>query len=424
MLPALDMHHVPVASRATFHSWLLEFRQADRGSIRGGNDQTFESRARHFANWLQRFGYNYESIEAIPEGQTLALVGLFLRCVAQGDTILASRSSSSRPPAPLGAKTLASYAAAAGAWLEFHFGKKAQLYLPSSLSGKHRLHPFLAETIAQRRNWQVPRKKKEPFTSPMFLVLHHDVSSLARDPSRLLDLLPAIYDWTRLGIFTGSRLGEYGQSKLRSGELFATVPMCPDAGEWAGTPLAFIREDFEFFDEQRHSLLRSDLPRLQRYAAEVHIRFRYDKSTTNFAIRKFRRLRSTFICPVSSCVSILERAAHLRIPDGFPIGAYRSSTAGDFKFIRGDDVCRVMRYACTIAYPDIRHYMRQNVDRLVAHSNRVTACLALHQAGVNEEEIAHRLRWQTPSVRFYIPESYSKLGDLTQRAVAGAALTT
>jgi hypothetical protein len=87
-------------------------------------------------------------------------------------------------------------------------------------------------------------------------------------------------------------------------------------------------------------------------------------------------------------------------------------------------VCHVMCYACTIAYPDIRHYMRQNVDRLVTHSNWVTACLALHQAGVHEEEIAHCLRWQTPSVRFYIHESYSKLGDLTQRVVAGAALTT
>jgi DNA-binding NarL/FixJ family response regulator len=84
-----------------------------------------------------------------------------------------------------------------------------------------------------------------------------------------------------------------------------------------------------------------------------------------------------------------------------------------------------MSYACIIAYPDISHSMRQHaVDRLVAHSNRVTACLALHQAGVNEEEIAHRLRWKPPSVRFYICESYSKLGDLTQRAVAGAALTT
>jgi hypothetical protein len=88
----------------------------------------------------------------------------------------------------------------------------------------------------------------------------------------------------------------------------------------------------------------------------------------------------------------------------FP-GAYQSSTAGDFKFIRGDDVCRVMHYACTNAYPDIRHYMRQNVDRLVAHSNRVTACLALHQAGVNKEEIAYRLRWQPPLVRFYLRES-------------------
>ena len=82
-----------------------------------------------------------------------------------------------------------------------------------------------------------------------------------------------------------------------------------------------------------------------------------------------------------------------------------------------------MRYACRTAYPDCSHYMRQHIDRIVAHSNRVTACLALHQAGVVVEDIAFRLRWQVPSVQFYIRESYSKLGELTQKAVAGAALT-
>jgi hypothetical protein len=47
MLPALDLHHVPAAARIVFSSWILEFRQADRGSIRGANDQTYESRARN-----------------------------------------------------------------------------------------------------------------------------------------------------------------------------------------------------------------------------------------------------------------------------------------------------------------------------------------------------------------------------------------
>jgi DNA-binding CsgD family transcriptional regulator len=60
----------------------------------------------------------------------------------------------------------------------------------------------------------------------------------------------------------------------------------------------------------------------------------------------------------------------------------------------------------------------------MTHCNRVTVCLTLHQAGISEEEIAHHLQWQAPSVGFYIRESYSKLGDLTQKAVASAALMT
>jgi hypothetical protein len=80
----------------------------------------------------------------------------------------------------------------------------------------------------------------------MFQVLHHDVVCLSHDPSHLLDKLPAIFDWTRLGVFTGSRLGEYGQSKPHKGELFAKVPDSADAGVWANTPLAFIRSDFTF----------------------------------------------------------------------------------------------------------------------------------------------------------------------------------
>jgi hypothetical protein len=60
----------------------------------------------------------------------------------------------------------------------------------------------------------------------------------------------------------------------------------------------------------------------------------------------------------------------------------------------------------------------------MAHSNWVTACLALHQVGVVVEDIAFCLRWQVPSVQFYICESYSKIYDLTQKAVASAALST
>jgi hypothetical protein len=61
---------------------------------------------------------------------------------------------------------------------------------------------------------------------------------------------------------------------------------------------------------------------------------------------------------VLSTAAFYPQANHLAIPAGFHIGAYRLMTTGDYKFIRGDDVCNVMHYACTIAYPDmIHHYM-------------------------------------------------------------------
>ena len=86
--------------------------------------------------------------------QILTLVGLFIRSVAAGDTIQATCHSSSRALATLVAKTLVGYASTAAAWLEFHFGKRPPLYLPASASAQPRLHPFLAETIAQHWDWQ------------------------------------------------------------------------------------------------------------------------------------------------------------------------------------------------------------------------------------------------------------------------------
>ena len=58
----------------------------------------------------------------------------------------------------------------------------------------------------------------------MFVMLHREVAVLICDPAHFLDQLPAIYDWSQLGCFTGSRLGEYGQSKPKLGKPFATVP--------------------------------------------------------------------------------------------------------------------------------------------------------------------------------------------------------
>ena len=72
MLPTIELQHIPDSARAAFNTWFDDFRQADRGSIRNANDKTLESRAHHFACWLERNGCDYESLQAIPEEQTLA----------------------------------------------------------------------------------------------------------------------------------------------------------------------------------------------------------------------------------------------------------------------------------------------------------------------------------------------------------------
>jgi hypothetical protein len=147
----LELSSVPPAARALFASSLDHFRNADRGRIRAGNDGTLEARALHFARWLQRLGYDYESIAALSPAEGLTVVGVFLRCVASGDTIRTSKNN-------IMAKTLGGYATAAGIWCAHHFALQVPIYLAPSLAGKATLHPFLAETINQRRKWQQPQR--------------------------------------------------------------------------------------------------------------------------------------------------------------------------------------------------------------------------------------------------------------------------
>ncbi len=68
----------------------------------------------------------------------------------------------------------------------------------------------------------------------------------------------AVWDWLRLGVFTGSRVSEYAQSNLRRGQRFQVVPTNEDTGVWGGQPLAFLRGDFTFYDSSDCIISHSD----------------------------------------------------------------------------------------------------------------------------------------------------------------------
>ena len=284
---------------------------------------------------------------------------------------------------------------------------------------------FIADIFEQRRAWNQPKQKREPFTYKMFeaLAIHIEMH-YKRDGSFFLSVTFAVFDWCRLSLHTGSRVAEYGQSKKTPGKPFAAIPLCDDAGEWAGYPIAFIREDFVFFDsEQVRHHYQACLRNLE-LAEYIYIRFRYDKSPENFTIRKYKRQRGSLLCPVTAGLSILRRADVLGIPAAYPIGAFRSPRAapGEYTFITGDHVKKIMQEACILAYPDPNHYLRLHIHLLMSHSNRITAAVVLHNAGEDPPTIAFRLRWSEETVRFYLRDCFRAIGRLTQQALLGAAL--
>jgi len=81
-----------------------------------------------------------------------------------------------------------------------------------------------------------------------------------------------------------------------------------------------------------------------------------------------------------------------------------------------------MRQAVKAAYPDPLHCYRINIKAVVAHSNRVTAAVALFSMKLPIEDIAFRLRWKPESVQHYIRECSQFVDDLTAATISGAAI--
>lgn len=217
-----------------------------------------------------------------------------------------------------------------------------------------------------------------------------------------LSLPAVVFDVIRLGFFTGSRAGELVQTKPSRSLVFATVPLTSAAGPWQGTPLAFISEDFEFISATGVCLP----PSAAETAAQVRIRFRYDKSRRVGQFRTFHCVPSSPLCPVQATLSLLRRASRLCVPSGHPLAVYADGVRSPgYRFVSSDQVTQFLRHLVCQVYPDPAHCLRRHVSGFMMHSLRVTACLALWAAGFTEEQIAFRLRWNSDAIRLYIREA-------------------
>ena len=324
-------------------------------------------------------------------------------------------------------QTLCNYAKSAADCLTILTGGPCTYYDPATMSMKRvSLHPYLNEQITQRSTWTKPKPRKEPFTYRMLAVHAEQLLSPSKDPLVVYTSLSyAVWDWLRIGVFTGSRVSEYAQSGLRRNQRFQVIPLNKDTGAWAGQPLAFIREDFQLFDAKQSLVQLSMLHSSHRkgLVCTVHIRFRYDKSSDNFSIRKFSRTTYTILDPVDAAVSIIHRADLLLVPRNEPIDVYASSHPM-FLFLRDYHIRDILRRMCIAAYSDPQHYLRIHIDRLVPHSNRVTAAVCLQMGGASHEDIAFRLRWKVGRVPTYLRECFQEVGSIMSSTLQGAFKTS
>ena len=238
----------------------------------------------------------------------------------------------------------------------------------------------------------------------MYITLKTTVDdALAADKDAKFSKEAVVYDWVRLGLFTGSRGNEYLQTTGTRLE-FSATPEEPSSGDWGGKPLAFILDDFTFL---RHGVILTvtDLLDPTHPPDEVWIRFRFDKGSNNFVTKKFHSTGHYIFDAVSAALSIVLRALLLQLPTEEPLAQFIQST-GPYKdqtvFLNAQDVRGVMRRVCKLAYPNPQHYMHKNFMQIDCHSNRVTAAVVLHDDQVPLDDIAQRLRWSVESVQHYL----------------------
>jgi hypothetical protein len=219
-------------------------------------------------------------------------------------------------------------------------------------------------------------------------------------------------------VFTGSRACEYAQTTAKKGT-YSRIPDEFTAGKERGLPIAFIYSDFVFMDDGRRILSHLEALKHSDRVTRLRLRYRFDKSGRNFTEKEYAR-GSGFLCPISAAIAIIRRAMLLKVPPHEPVGVYRITTDGRYTFLRSSEIISVVREVCIATYPDESHFLRVHIKSLVAHSNRVTAAVALRRAGWDNNAIAHRLRWRPESVDHYLRELHSDIDALTAAAIHGA----
>lgn len=229
----------------------------------------------HFGAWLDASGFDEHSLRHLDPSLFHDILGTYLDHIQAGNNLVHA--------ANLALETQRLYISAASGVISLYTDIGCStIDAATMLEKRPTTIPYLALRFAQATAWREPLPRKECFTMDMYLALRALLDEMSASQGALptfLNITYLVYDIQRLNLFTGSRLTEYGQSKTKKGERFATIPNNSSAGPWAQMPLAFIQADFTFLDNNMNVL--TELICLTKNGAvlafELHLRFRFDK---------------------------------------------------------------------------------------------------------------------------------------------------
>lgn len=262
---------------------------------------------------------------------------------------------------------------------------------PIRTHGNNRLAAPITHCLKEIARWESMEDRREPLTTDMIQFLK-TLCHLSTPHS----LEQTIYDWFVCGIYGGFRLGEWAQEdhvKFRH-QVRLTID---------DQPVAFLIDDLEFFGENRRRMSLSDALRRPYLVQQVDLRWRFQKNGSINEKKTFVRIGrgSSTLCAVSAWLRIAQRWVDLKLPRDHPLAVFTTdgTATGEVDFIRSTHINDALRSAATKVY---NVTAPADLARFSSHSVRVGACVALHAAGIQQQDIKFALRWKSDSFYTYL----------------------
>jgi hypothetical protein len=262
---------------------------------------------------------------------------------------------------------------------------------PIRAHGETRLAPDISACYRELERWENMKDRREPLTIDMI----YYQKSLCR-PSTPHSLEQVMMNWEVAGIYGGFCLAEWAQNENveRRDQVNLTID---------GFPMAFLISDLEFKGENNRRMTRHDAMQRPYLVQQVIVRWRFQKNGNINEKKTFVRVGGgdSTLCAVTAWMNIVQRWADLKLPEDHPLAVFTDTglSTGKVEFITARHINDSLRAAATAVY-DISD--PKDLSRFSSHSIRVGACVALHAAGVSEQNIKFALRWKSNSFYTYL----------------------